>query len=145
MRISTRGRYATRALFDLAQHYGEGPVVLANIAERQEISEQYLEHLLSPLKVAGLVKSIRGASGGFILAKPPAEIRIGQIIEAVEGPAGITDCVDDPACCHRSENCPTRGIWAKASAAMANVFDSISLKDLINSQVEKTPLSSAIM
>ena len=145
MRISTRGRYATRAMFDLAVHYGEGPVVLANIAERQEISEQYLEHLISPLKVAGLVKSIRGASGGFMLAKSPADIRIRQIVEAVEGPTGITDCVDDPTCCSRSENCPTREIWTKASAAMESVFDSISLKDLVNSQAEKKPLSSGIM
>jgi len=133
MRISTRGRYATRAMFDLAQHYGEGPVVLATIAERQEISEQYLEHLISPLKVAGLVKSIRGASGGFMLAKAPADIKISQIIRAVEGPTGITDCVDDPRCCSRSDHCPTRTVWAKASAAMASVFDSITLKDLTNS------------
>ena len=145
MRISTRGRYATRALFDLAQHYGEGPIVLANIAERQEISEQYLEHLISPLKVAGLVKSIRGASGGFMLAKPPAEIKIRQIIEAVEGPTGITDCVDDPSCCNRSENCPTRDVWAKASAAMGNVFDSITLNDLVNSPGGKKPITSGIM
>ena len=131
MKISTRGRYATRALFDLAQHYGEGPIVLSDVAARQEIPEQYLEHLISPLRNAGLVRSIRGASGGFMLAKPPSEIKISQIIQAVEGPTGITDCVDDPSCCPRSENCPTRDIWAKASAAMDSVFDSITLANLV--------------
>ncbi len=131
MKISTRGRYATRALLDLAEHYGEGPVVLSDIAERQEISEQYLEHLIGPLKNAGLVKSIRGASGGFVLARQPSEVRVSQIIQAVEGPTGITDCVDDPGICPRSRECPTRDIWAKATAAMDSVFASFTLADLI--------------
>jgi Rrf2 family protein len=145
MKISTKGRYATRAMFDLAQHYGDGPVVLSDVAKRQEISEQYLEHLIGPLKNTGLVRSIRGASGGFLLAKPPSEIKISQIIQAVEGPTGITDCVDDPESCPRAVNCPTRDVWAQATAAIDSVFSSITLADLVKRAGGNKPPSGSIM
>jgi Rrf2 family transcriptional regulator, cysteine metabolism repressor len=145
MKISTRGRYATRALLDLAEHYGQGPIVLAQVASRQEISEQYLEHLIGPLKIAGLVKAVRGASGGFLLAKAPSEIKISQIIQAVEGSTGIVDCVDDPASCTRSGECPARDVWARATHAMDDVFTSTTLKDLMKPAGGKTLPSGSIM
>ncbi len=130
MKLSTRGRYAVRAMVDLAQNCGNEPVVLSAVARRQEISEQYLEHLMGPLKVAGLVKSSRGASGGFTLAKEPKFIKVGDIIRAVEGSTALVDCVDDSASCSRAIDCLTRRIWVKAKEAMDGVFDSFSLQDL---------------
>ena len=130
MKLSTRGRYAVRAMVDLSQNYGNAPVVLSAVARRQQISEQYLEHLTGPLKVAGLLKSVRGASGGFSLARPPEEIRVSDIIHAVEGSTALVDCVDDPKACSRADACLTRGVWIRAKEAMDEVFDSITLRDL---------------
>ncbi len=130
MKLSTRGRYAVRAMVDLAQNYGKVPVVLSAVARRQEISEQYLQHLMGSLKVAGLVKSSRGASGGFNLARDPELIKVGDIIHAVEGSTALVDCVDDSSSCARAIDCRTRQIWVKATEAMDGVFNSFSLKDL---------------
>ncbi|MFH1639068.1 MAG: Rrf2 family transcriptional regulator [Chloroflexota bacterium] len=132
MKLSTRSRYATRALLDLAIYYGKEPIALKDIAQRQEISEQYLQQLIGPLKVIGMIKSIRGANGGFMLVKPPSQIRISHIIKAVEGSIAFVDCVDDSHACPRANKCPTRGIWVKATKAAGDVFDSISLQDLID-------------
>ena len=136
MKLSTRGRYAARAMLDLALNYRQEPVVLSAIARRQQISEQYLEQLVSPLKVAGLVRSVRGANGGFILAKSPSLIRIGHIIRAVEGSTALVDCVDNPQACSRADDCLTRKVWVKATEAVDNVFDSITLQDMIDRKAE---------
>ncbi len=136
MKLSTRGRYAARAMLDLALNYRQEPVVLSAIARRQQISEQYLEQLISPLKVAGLVRSIRGANGGFIPAKSPSLIKIGDIIRAVEGSTALVDCVDNPQACSRADHCLTRKVWVKATEAVDNVFDSITLQDLMDRRAE---------
>ena len=136
MKLSTRGRYAARAMLDLALNYRQEPVVLSAIARRQQISEQYLEQLISPLKVAGLVRSIRGANGGFIPAKSPSLIKIGDIIRAVEGSTALVDCVDNPQACSRADDCLTRKVWVKATEAVDNVFDSITLQDLMDRRAE---------
>lgn len=138
MKLSTRGRYATRAMLDLALNYGQQePVVLSAIAERQQISEQYLEQLISPLKIAGLVRSVRGPNGGFLLAKPPSLIRISHIIRAVEGSIALVECIDDPQTCSRADDCLTRGVWLKATEAINNVFSSITLQDLMDKKAEE--------
>lgn len=133
MRLSTKGRYGVKAMFDLAQHNGEGPVSLKNVAERQGISEHYLEQLISGLRKAGLVKSVRGAQGGYTLAKEPAKITVGDIIRVLEGPIGPVDCVaeEDPEICDKADCCVTRGIWEKVRDSIAEVLDSITLEDMV--------------
>ena len=132
MKLSTRGEYGLRAMFDLAQHHGEGPISLKSVAERQGISEHYLEQLVSGLRKAGLVKSVRGAQGGYNLAREPAEIYVGEIIRVLEGPIAPVDCVSeeetDP--CARAGSCVARGIWKRVRDSINEVLDSITLEDM---------------
>ena len=111
MKLSTKGRYATRAMLDLALHFGEGPVFVKDIAKRQEVSDRYLEQILIPLKAGGLVRVVRGARGGFALAKPPSDIKLIEIIRISEGSTAPVDCVDNDQICSRSGFCITREIW----------------------------------
>jgi Rrf2 family cysteine metabolism transcriptional repressor len=137
MKLSTRGRYGLRALLDLAVHRGEGLVLLKDIARRQEVSLPYLEHLIAPLIAAGLVKSTRGARGGVLLLKPPADIRLSEVVQVLEGPIAPVDCVNNPALCHRSAFCVTRDIWVELKEAMSQVLDSTTLQDLVERQRQK--------
>lgn len=132
MRISTKGHYGVQAMFELAQHYGTGPVSLRAIAGRQEISEHYLEQLIAGLRKAGLVSSVRGAQGGYILARNPADIKVGDIVRVLEGPIAPVECVNDNETdhCLRSEFCITRGVWEKVKDSIEDVLDSISLADM---------------
>ena len=108
MKLSTRGRYGVRALLDIALYQGEGLVLLKDIARRQEVSLPYLEHLITPLVAAGIVKSTRGARGGVSLLKPPVEIKLSQVVQLLEGSIAPVDCVNNPETCHRSTFCATR-------------------------------------
>jgi len=137
MKLSTRGRYGLRALLDLAVHRGEGLVLLKDVARRQEISLAYLEHLITPLVAAGLVKSTRGTRGGVLLLKPPADIRLSEVVQVLEGPIAPVDCVNNPALCHRSAFCVTRDIWVEMKEAMSQVLDSTTLQDLVERQRQK--------
>ena len=137
MKLSTRGRYAPRAMLDLALNYGKEPVSLKNIARRQEISERYLEHIMTVLLSAGLVQSTRGSHGGFSLAKLPKEIKLSQIIQAVEGSISPVECVDDPKICNRVDACVTHEIWIKLKKAILEVFDSVTLEDMVKMQKKK--------
>ena len=133
MKLSTKGRYSVTALYELAQHYGEGIVPLKSIAESQGLSENYLEQLMGTLRKAGLVTSTRGAQGGYELARPPQEITICDIVTAAEGPIALVDCLLEdekhPACAKAGE-CVTRGIWAKVVASINDVLAGITLADL---------------
>ncbi|MDA8213217.1 MAG: Rrf2 family transcriptional regulator [Clostridia bacterium] len=133
MKLSTKGHYGVKAMFDLAQHYGEGPIPLKSVAERQDLSEHYLEQLIAGLRKAGLVKSVRGAQGGYTLAKEPADIRVGDIIRVLEGPIAPVDCVnqEDPDCCDKAEFCITRGVWEKVRDSITGVLDGITLADMV--------------
>jgi len=137
MKLSTKGRYAARAMLDLAFHYGEGPILLKDIARRQQISERYLEHLITPIKAAGLVTSMRGARGGFTLAKPPSQIRLSEIIQILEGSIAPVQCVDDPNICSRADLCVTRDIWTEMQKAMSGILESTTLQDLVRRQRDK--------
>lgn len=137
MRLSTKGRYGLRALLDLALHQDEGPVLLKDIARRQEFSLPYLQHLIAPLIAAGVVKSTRGAGGGVSLLKPPSEIRLSEVVQPLEGCITPVDCVNNPTLCHRSAFCVTRDIWAEMNDAMSEVLDSTTLQDLIDRQKRK--------
>ena len=137
MKLSTRARYGLRALLDLALHQGEGLVSLKDIAQRQEISLPYLEHVITPLVAASLVKSTRGARGGVLLLKPPAEIKLSEVVQLLEGSLAPVDCVNNPALCHRSPSCVTRDIWIEMKSAMIQVLDSTTLQDLVERQRKK--------
>jgi Rrf2 family cysteine metabolism transcriptional repressor len=137
MKLSTRGRYGLRALLDLAVHQGEGMVLLKDIARRQEVSLPYLEHLITPLIAGGLVKSTRGARGGVLLLKPPAEVKLTEVVQLLEGSIAPVDCVNDPRVCSRSASCVTRDIWIQIKDAIIQVLDSTTLQDLVERQRQK--------
>lgn len=141
MKLSTRGEYGLRAMVDLAMRYGEGPISLKSVAERQDISDHYLEQLIAVLRKTGLVKSVRGAQGGYSLSREPGKIRVGDVIRALEGPIAPVDCVneEDPECCARAENCVTRTIWEKVRDSITDVLDSITLEDMCK-EAEKNGL-----
>jgi len=139
LKLSTRGRYGVKAMIDLALHRDEAPVSLKSIAERQGISEHYLEQLIAVLRKAGLVRSVRGAQGGYILGKDPSEILIGDIIRVLEGPIAPVECVseEDPECCEKADFCVTRTIWEKVRDSITDVLDSISLEDMVQDAARK--------
>lgn len=137
MKLSTRGRYGLRALLDLAVHQGEGMVLLKDIARREELSLPYLERVITPLIAAGLVKSTRGARGGILLVKQPAEVKLTEVVQLLEGSIAPVDCVNDPRVCSRSAFCVTRDIWIQIKDAMTQVLDSTTLQDLVERQRQK--------
>ena len=133
MRLSTRGRYALRAMIDLALHADEEPIPRSDIAERQEVSAHYIEQLFVKLRRAGLIESVKGPGGGYILAKSADQIRAGDIIRTVEGPIALVHCVapqQEEATCHRVDSCVTHLLWQRLSDKVAEVLDSVTLKDL---------------
>lgn len=131
MKLSTRSRYGTRLLLDMAQHYNQGPVQLGDIARRQDISVKYLEQIIIPLKKAHFIETRRGPKGGHILAKPPAEITVAEIVALLEDGANLVECGEHAEICGRAETCPTRLIWKEASQAMFNSLNAITLADLV--------------
>lgn len=139
MRLSTRGRYGLKAMFDLALHFGDGPISLTSIAERQAVSVNYLEQLITPLRKASLVKSVRGAQGGYMLAKSPSEITVGVILTTLEGPLAPTDCVivdgDDDTCDH-SRYCVTKVIYEKIYESITSVVNAITLQHMVDDYSE---------
>ena len=137
MKLSTRARYGTRALLDLALHSGEGAVLLKDIARRQEFSLPYLQHLITPLIAAGIIKSTRGARGGILLLKPPAEIKLSEVLQLLEGSIAPVDCVNNPKICPRSDLCVTRDIWGEMEKVMNAVLESTTLQDLVERQKRK--------
>lgn len=130
MKLSTRSRYGTRLMVDLAEHYDLGPVQLGDIAKRQDISVKYLEQIIIPLKKANFIESIRGPKGGHILTRPPAEISVGEIVAILEEGVSLTECSEHAEICERADFCPTRLVWKEASKAMFDKLQSISLADL---------------
>jgi Rrf2 family cysteine metabolism transcriptional repressor len=137
VKLSSKGRYGTRVLLDLALHEGEGAVPLKDIASRQQISLPYLEHLITPLVSAGIIRSRRGTGGGVWLTRPPQQIKLSEVIGMLEGPITPVDCVTDPGACPRSSDCATRDIWTELKAAMDGVLQSLSLQDLVERQKAK--------
>ncbi len=136
MKLSTRGRYGLRAMFELARHYGEGPLSIKNIARRQNISEHYLEQLIAALKKKGLVRSIRGSQGGYILSRKPGDIKVGDIIRALEGPIAPVECVrdNDSETCSRTDICVARTVWKKVKDSIIEVLDTTTLEDMCNEE-----------
>jgi Rrf2 family transcriptional regulator, iron-sulfur cluster assembly transcription factor len=131
MKLSTRSHYGTRLMLDLAQHYLQGPVHLNLIALQQGISVKYLEQIIIPLKKANYIQSVRGPKGGHVLARPPEEITVGEIVALLEEGASVAECSFNPKVCGRSSSCQTRYVWQEAAQAMFDKLNSITLANLL--------------
>ena len=131
MKLSTRSRYGTRLMVDMAQHFNEGPIQLGDIAKRQDVSVKYLEQIIIPLKKAHYIESVRGPKGGHFLTRSPEEITLGEIVALLEDSASLVECTEDPTICERADVCPTRLIWKEVSEAMFDRLQAITLADLV--------------
>lgn len=134
MKLSTKGRYGVKAMVDLAIHYGEEPASIKSISERQHISEYYLEQLFSPLRRANIIKSIRGAQGGYILSREPKDITVADIMAVLEGPIEISDCIeqDKETSCNNIDCCATRLLWSRIKESIDSVMGSTTLQDMVD-------------
>ena len=131
MKLSTRCRYGTRLMLDMAQHYNKGPIQLGDIAKRQNLSVKYLEQIIIPLKKAGFIESVRGPKGGHVLAKHPMEITLGEIVALLEEGITLVECVENAAICERADTCPTRLVWKEVSEAVLDKLQALTLADLV--------------
>lgn len=137
MKLSTRGRYGVRLMVELAAHYGKGPTLLTDIATRQNISQKYLGHLISPLKEKGLIRSVRGVRGGYLLAKDPNDITLRDVLEVVEGSLCLVDCVENSSVCERAATCIFRDVWGETSKMIARTLEATTLFHLVKRQKAK--------
>ena len=138
MKISTKGRYALRLMLDLAMNDTGDPISLKDVAQRQGISDKYLEQIISVLNRAGFVKSVRGAQGGYFLRKEPQEYTVGMILRLTEGSLAPVSCIEeDEVSCDRQESCVTLILWKKINDAIKDVVDHTTLQDLVDWQREK--------
>ncbi len=124
-------------MLELACHYGEGPIELREIAKREDISLKYLEQVIVPLRTAGLVKSARGSKGGYSLAKHPSEIYLKDLVETLDGPLNLIECLKDPKVCQKVPYCITRDIWQEVSEAIDGIFHSVTLEEMVHRKREK--------
>ncbi len=132
MKLSTRTRYGIRAIIELAMNYGKGPLQIRVIAQNQDISVKYLEQLMTILRSAGFIRSIRGSKGGYLLARQPSQIRLSDVFDALEGNVTTVECVEDKNYCDRNADCIARQVWAQVQRAIKNVLQSITLQDLVD-------------
>ena len=132
MKLSTRGRYGIHAMYDLALNVEGGPQSIKAIAEREGIPEAYLEQLIAVLKREKLVTSTRGAQGGYVLARQPSEITVGDVLRALEGGLSLVDCLDEDDVCGKSCACPSRLVWQKLRDGLNAIVDGITLQDMID-------------
>jgi Rrf2 family protein len=137
MKLSTRFRYGTRLILELALNYDQGPVFLKDISNSQEISLKYLGQIVIKLKSAGIVSSTRGAHGGYYLTKHPENIRLSEIIEALDGPFILVECINDPQKCSRYEGCVARIFWMDINDKFYNTLDSITVQDLLIQKIKR--------
>ena len=140
MKLSTRTRYGMRAVLELAENYGNGPLQLKIIAQHQEISVKYLEQLMAVLRSAGFVRSIRGSKGGYLLAKAPEQIKLSDIFHCLEGPVVTVECVENESYCTRTNDCVARQIWAEVQKAIMEVLQSKTLQNLVDRAKDKKAL-----
>ena len=145
IKLSTKGRYGTRLMINLAKHYNDRKeaIILKSVSDDEKISIRYLEQIIIPLKISKLVKSIRGAGGGYTLARKPAEIKVSEILLALEGTCCLVDCVEDEDYCDRTNICATHDIWDKASSLLHDYFDKTTLQDLITQERRKIAKAKA--
>jgi Rrf2 family cysteine metabolism transcriptional repressor len=130
MKVSTKGRYGLRVMLELALQHGRGPVLVDTIARNQEISGKYIHNLVAGLKAAGLVRAVRGPSGGYVLAHAPGDITARQVFEALEGKVAPVACINDRGSCAKVDRCASRDLWCDLAAAMDKVLEGVTLADL---------------
>src|SRR5574340_922557 len=133
MKLSTKGKYGVRALFEIARNYGQGPLSMKEIVERQKISLSYLEQILHRLGKAGIIESVRGPHGGYVLARKPAEVTIGDIVRSLEGPIALSHCLEPGFSeeCYQADDCVARMVWTKVGEKIEEALDSISFEHLL--------------
>jgi Rrf2 family protein len=136
MKVSTKGDYGVRALVELAHHYGEGPVQSAEIAAKQEVPEPYLDQLLTMLRRAGFIRSVRGPQGGHALIRDPQELKLSEVVQALEGSLAPIACVDDPDACTRTGGCVQREVWERVRDATLQILQGVSIADLAEKERE---------
>ncbi len=134
MKVSTKGDYGVRALIELAHHYGQGPVQSAGIASRQEIPEPYLDQLLTTLRRAGFIRSVRGPQGGHALIRKPDEVKLSEVMVALEGSLASIACVDDPDACTKEGGCVQREVWEQVRDATHEILESVTIGDLADKE-----------
>ncbi len=144
MKLSTRTRYGIRAVLELAENYGNGPLRLKIIAQRHEISVKYLEQLMTVLRSAGFVRSVRGSKGGYLLAKAPGKITISDVFRCLEGPVVTVECVENESYCTRTNDCVARQVWIEVQNAVMGVLQSITLQNLLDRAKSNKALDSQI-
>ena len=132
MNLSTRSRYGTRMMLDLAQRYDQGPVQMGEISKRENISVKYLEQLIIPLKKANFIKSVRGPKGGHMLARPPEKITVGDIVRILEGGINLSTCIENPEVCEKTTECLVRGVWEETTKVMYDKLNSVTLSKMMN-------------
>ena len=144
MKLSTRTRYAVRAIVELAQNDNNKPLQLKIIAQRQEISVKYLEQLMAILRSAGFVRSIRGSKGGYVLAKAPNQIKLNEVMHRLEGTVATVECVENEDSCSRSADCAARYLWTQVEQAIEKVLEAITLQDLVDKTNDEKKLNYQI-
>jgi Rrf2 family protein len=144
MKLSTRTRYGTRAIFELALNHGKGPLQTKIIAQHQKISVKYLEQLMAILKAGGFVRSIRGSKGGYVLARPPNQVKISDIFHALEGSVITVECLENESYCEQIADCVARQVWAQVQEAIETVLQSITLQDMVDRAKQRKGLSYQI-
>jgi len=140
VKLSTRTRYGIRAILELAANYGKGPLRLKTIAQHQDISIKYLEQLMAILRSAGFIRSVRGARGGYMLVKPPNQVKLNDVFTALEGPVITVECLEDETHCARVADCITRHVWAQVQQAIIDVLESMNLQDLLDKAKDEKAL-----
>lgn len=134
LRLSTKSQYGVRAMFEIANRYHEGPVTIKEISEKQSVSVAYLEQILNTLRKAGIIKSVKGPGGGYVLNQAPEHVSIGAILRELDGPVAITSCLDPREGCMRIEGCVTHLLWKSLGEKIEAFLDNMTLKDLLGNQ-----------
>jgi Rrf2 family protein len=134
LRLSTKGQYGVRAMFEIAKGYPDTTTNIRHIAEQQDVSVAYLEQILNTLRRAGLIQSIKGPGGGYVLSAKPSNITIGEILRELEGPVAITSCLDPEEGCSRVETCVTHLLWRSLGEKIEDFLNTITLEDLLNEE-----------
>jgi Rrf2 family cysteine metabolism transcriptional repressor len=144
VKLSTRTRYGTRALLELALHKPDEPVALKDIARQQQISLPYLEHLIAPLIAGGLIRSTKGPRGGISLTRKPKDIKLMEIVKMLEGSLAPVACVENPEICRRAGSCAARDVWSELKNAMDRYLGAVTLQDLVEKQKSKASKETAM-
>jgi Rrf2 family protein len=140
LRLPTKGQYGVRAMFEIARGYPDGPITIKEISGRQEVSVAYLEQILNTLRRSGLIKSVKGPGGGYVLTKEPSQTSVGAILKVLEGPVAITSCLDPEEGCSRVETCVTHLMWRSLGQKIEDFLNTITLADLLkeDSQLKRS-------